>query len=89
MAKIIQLNKESRPGRDGLPLVADVLILGGGSAGTWAALTAARTGSNVVLSDKGYCGTSGATAPSGTGVWHVRPNVELRNAADETRCRPE
>lgn len=47
----------------------DVLILGGGPAGTWAALKAAEQGSSVILADKGYCGTSGATAPSGTGVW--------------------
>lgn len=50
---------------------ADVLVLGGGPAGTWAAIAAARAGARVVLADKGYCGTSGATAPSGTGVWYV------------------
>lgn len=43
-------------------LEADVLVLGGGPAGTWAAVTAARDGASVVLADKGYCGTSGATA---------------------------
>lgn len=48
---------------------ADVLVIGGGPAATWAALKAAGNGSNVILVDKGYCGTSGATAPSGTGVW--------------------
>jgi glycine/D-amino acid oxidase-like deaminating enzyme len=54
--------------RDEHTLEADVLVLGGGPAGTWAAWTAASAGARVVLADKGYCGTSGATAPSGTGV---------------------
>ena len=47
----------------------DVLVIGGGPAATWAALKASQNGASVVLVDKGYCGTSGATAPSGTGVW--------------------
>lgn len=45
-------------------ITTDVLVLGGGPAGTWAALSAAKQGVRVVLADKGYCGTSGATAPS-------------------------
>lgn len=48
---------------------ADVLVIGGGPAGAWAALKASQNGSKVILVDKGYLGTSGATAPSGTGVW--------------------
>ncbi|SAL42666.1 L-aspartate oxidase [Caballeronia sordidicola] len=51
---------------------ADVLVLGGGPAGTWAALHAARGGARVVLADKGYCGTSGAAAASNNNVWYVR-----------------
>jgi succinate dehydrogenase/fumarate reductase flavoprotein subunit len=66
-------------------LVADVLVLGGGPAGTWAAWTAASNGAQVVLADKGYCGTSGATAPSGTGVWYVPPDEEQREAARASR----
>jgi succinate dehydrogenase/fumarate reductase flavoprotein subunit len=38
-----------------------------------------------VLVDKGYCGTSGATAPSGTGVWYVEPTEEQREAAMKSR----
>lgn len=64
---------------------ADVLIIGGGPAGTWAALTAAAKGAKVVLADKGYCGTSGATAPSGTGVWYVDPTGEHREKAKASR----
>src|SRR3954467_5244044 len=66
-------------------LHADVLILGGGPAGCWAAITAAASGATVVLADKGYCGTSGATAPPGTGVWSVPPDAEARAQARASR----
>jgi succinate dehydrogenase/fumarate reductase flavoprotein subunit len=52
---------------------ADVLVLGGGPAGTWAALAGARAGAAVVLADKGFCGTSGATASGGNNLWYVPP----------------
>lgn len=68
-----------------IELVSDVLVIGGGPAGTWAALTAAAKGSKVILVDKGYVGTSGATAPSGTGVWYVEPDKELREKAKQSR----
>lgn len=58
----------------GLDITCDVLVLGGGPAGTWAAFEAARAGARVVLADKGFCGTSGATAPSGTSIWYVEPD---------------
>ena len=58
---------------DRLELDADVLVLGGGPAATWAAVKARQHGATVVLADKGYCGTSGATASVGTGVWYVPP----------------
>ena len=44
-------------------MTVDVLVLGGGPAGAWAAWSAASQGARVVLADKGYLGTSGATAP--------------------------
>lgn len=64
----------------------DVLVIGGGMAGAWAALGAARAGARVVLVDKGYCGTSGVTATAGPGHWWVAPAarndaVRLRAAA--------
>lgn len=70
---------------DTLVLEADVLVLGGGPSGTWAAWAAASSGARVVLADKGYCGTSGATAPSGTGVWYVPPDPEAREEARASR----
>lgn len=71
--------------RSDVNLKADVLVIGGGPSGTWAALTAAKEGAKVVLADKGYCGTSGATAPSGTGVWYVNPTPEERESAMKSR----
>jgi succinate dehydrogenase/fumarate reductase flavoprotein subunit len=66
-------------------LNTDVLVIGGGPAGTWAALAAAGEGRTVVLADKGYCGTSGATAPSGVGVWYVPPDADAREEARASR----
>ncbi|MBW5440171.1 FAD-binding protein [Bradyrhizobium canariense] len=57
-----------------LSLMADVLIVGGGMAGAWAATSAAQAGAKVVLADKGYCGTSGVTAAAGPGHWWVPPD---------------
>lgn len=64
-------------------LSADVLIIGGGLAGTWAAVAAAREGAKVVLADKGYCGTSGVTATAGPGHWWVPP--QQRQSAIDRR----
>ena len=44
---------------------ADVLIIGGGFAGTWAALRAADLGARVILVDKAYVSRSGASTLSG------------------------
>ncbi len=66
-------------------LSADVLVVGGGPAGTWAAIKAAQAGADVVLVDKGRCGSSGATASVGTGIWYVEDEPELREAAMASR----
>ena len=44
-------------------LEADVAVLGGGIAGCWAAISAARTGAKVVLLEKGDVKRSGAGGP--------------------------
>ncbi|MFT4439306.1 FAD-binding protein [Caballeronia sp. 15715] len=62
---------DAHPVAASIVLQADVLVLGGGPAGTWAALSAARQGARVVLADKAYCGTSGAAAASNNNVWYV------------------
>ncbi len=62
-------------------LGADVLVIGGGIAGTWAATAAARTGARVILAEKGWCGTSGVAATAGPGHWWVPPDPALRAQA--------
>ena len=61
---------------------ADVLVLGGGLAATWAAATAAQSGASVVLADKGFCGASGVTATAGPGHWWVPPDARDRAIRD-------
>src|SRR4051812_48077463 len=70
---------------ESLDLVADVLIIGGGMAACWAALSAAQRGAQVVLVDKGYVGTSGVTATGGPGHWWVSPEGSAREEAIEKR----
>jgi succinate dehydrogenase/fumarate reductase flavoprotein subunit len=48
----------------------DVLVLGGGIAGCWAAIGAARQGAKVILVEKGVARTSGAGG-SGVDHWHA------------------
>jgi succinate dehydrogenase/fumarate reductase flavoprotein subunit len=72
-----------RPPQDALDALADVLVIGGGPAGAWAAVAAADAGARVVLVDKGYLGTSGATAPSNTGTWFVPPGEGRRIAIEQ------
>jgi len=70
---------------DGVSIDADVLVIGGGPAGCWAAVSAANAGAQVVLVDKGYCGTTGATASAGVGVWYVEPEQDARERAIQSR----
>jgi succinate dehydrogenase/fumarate reductase flavoprotein subunit len=68
-----------------LSLETDVLVIGGGMAAAWAAISATREGAAVTLVDKGYVGTSGVTATAGPGHWFVPPDPEKRTAAIEQR----
>ncbi|WP_337098361.1 FAD-binding protein [Paenibacillus sp. YIM B09110] len=68
-------------------VTADVLVIGGGPAGAWAAWSAAKEGAKVVLVDKGYLGSSGATAPGGTNLLYLPPDKELREAAVQARMK--
>lgn len=61
-----------------LSLSADVLVVGGGPAAAWAAISAAEAGAAVVLVDKGYCGSSGAAATAGVGHWLAPTGSEKR-----------
>ncbi|MFI1533401.1 FAD-dependent oxidoreductase [Streptomyces anandii] len=57
-------------------LPTDVLVIGGGPAGTWAAIKAALAGADVVLADKGYTGAAERPHPSApaSGTWTMSPN---------------
>ena len=62
---------------------ADVLVVGGGIAGCWAAISAARTGAKVVLLEKGDTVRSGAGGP-GCDHWCNAPaNPHSRVDPDE------
>jgi succinate dehydrogenase/fumarate reductase flavoprotein subunit len=78
MAELIRTN-----GPEPLQIEADVLVVGGGMAACWAAISAARAGAHVVLVDKGYVGTSGVTATGGPGHWWVSPEGTARAEAIE------
>ncbi|GII63806.1 pyridine nucleotide-disulfide oxidoreductase [Sphaerisporangium krabiense] len=76
----------SRPSPGGaLVAEADVLVIGGGPAGAWAAVAAAEAGAEVVLADKGYCGTSGSAASGGNNLWYLPPDPARREAAIAAR----
>ena len=62
---------------------ADVLVLGGGIAGCWAAISAARTGAKVVLFEKGDVRRSGAGGPGCDHWCNVPANPLSRVDPDE------
>ncbi|MEC0227234.1 FAD-binding protein [Paenibacillus alba] len=66
---------------------ADVLVIGGGPAGAWAAWSAAKQNAKVILVDKGYLGSSGATAPGGTNLLYLPPDPVLREKAVQQRYK--
>jgi succinate dehydrogenase/fumarate reductase flavoprotein subunit len=71
---------------DHTDLTAGVLVIGGGLAGAWAALSAAQQGADVILVDKGYCGTSGVTATAGVGHWYLPPEARDAEVAERSRA---
>ena len=61
-------------GDSDLNLTADVLVIGGGPAGIWAALTASEQGAKVIIAEKGYVGTSGPFSSANTGIYYIKPD---------------
>ena len=61
----------------------DVLVLGGGIAGCWAAISAARTGAKVVLFEKGDVKRSGSGGPGCDHWCNVPGNPLARMSPDE------
>lgn len=74
-------------GETDVKLTADVLVIGGGPAGAWSAWSAASKGAKVVLVDKGYLGSSGATAPGGTNLLYLPLDKEMREKAVQQRMK--
>lgn len=64
----------------------DVLVIGGGPAATWAAISAAESGSRVTLVDKGFCGTSGATAAGGNNLWLIAPGPRREESVRDSEA---
>lgn len=71
----------ARPVEPSLDLETDVLVIGGGPAGLWSALTARQEGARVVLVDKGFAGSSGVAAAATAGHWWVPPDPEAPEGA--------
>ncbi|SIR35387.1 Succinate dehydrogenase/fumarate reductase, flavoprotein subunit [Rhizobium sp. RU35A] len=65
----------------------DVLVIGGGPAGCWAAWNAVSAGMSVILIDKGYVGTSGATAAGNTTTIYTKRGTAERAATVDQRLR--
>ena len=75
----------TRKPSDRTDLIADVLVIGGGPAGCWAALSALEAGASVVLVEKGYVGTSGATAAGNSSIIYTASGSVERAKAIEAR----
>ncbi|MGW4632339.1 FAD-binding protein [Nocardia sp. NPDC004415] len=65
----------------------DVLILGGGPAGLWAAVAAAAAGARVVLADKSRSGSSGPTVHGTTVLWDIEPGQDRAEAVAASIAR--
>jgi succinate dehydrogenase/fumarate reductase flavoprotein subunit len=73
MASVSHINERVPGENHDIALTADVLVIGGGPAGCWAALAAAHAGAKVVVAEKGYLGTSGTQVAAGTNAYHNIP----------------
>jgi len=69
-------------------LSADVLVIGGGPAGQWAALTAARAGASVVVAEKGYTGTAGPLSSAVSGIYYIKPDDPIHRTGMVTARMP-
>ncbi|MDH3882564.1 MAG: FAD-binding protein, partial [Desulfobacterales bacterium] len=58
-------------------LKSDVLIIGGGFGGLWAALRAAECGASVTLVDKSFAGKSGHSYFAGGAMMVLLPEDDL------------
>src|SRR5210317_1428974 len=58
-------------------LKSDVLIIGGGFSGLWAAIRAAESGASVTLIDKSFAGKSGHSYFAGGAMMVLLPEDDL------------
>jgi succinate dehydrogenase/fumarate reductase flavoprotein subunit len=67
---------------------SDVLVIGGGAAGSIAAIAASDAGADVLLTNKGFLGRTGTTASTQGGIAGVLepPDDPSRFADDMLRC---
>jgi succinate dehydrogenase/fumarate reductase flavoprotein subunit len=61
-----------------ITLTADVLVIGGGPAGIWAAIAAVQQGASVIVSEKGYVGTAGPFSQANTGIYYAKPDDPIQ-----------
>lgn len=61
-------------------MAADVLVIGGGLSGLWAAIRAAERGADVLIVDKGFVGAAGVSVFAG--------GVVLANSPDDPEMAP-
>jgi len=82
----VQEIRPANPGFD-VDLSVDVLIIGGGPSGVWAALSAIEDGATVAIAEKGYLGTSGPFGVgANTGIYYIMPDdQEQRDAIVHAR----
>ena len=64
----------------------DVLVIGGGLAGCWAAIAATRQGSRALVVDKGFVGGSGCSVFAGGVVLYLTPDDDPADFVRE-HCR--
>ena len=64
----------------------DVLVIGGGLAGCWAAIAATRQGSRALVVDKGFIGGSGCSVFAGGVVLYLTPDDDPADFVRE-HCR--
>jgi succinate dehydrogenase/fumarate reductase flavoprotein subunit len=74
MATVTSIGERIGAASSDLRLTADVLVIGGGPAGIWAALTAAQSGAQVIIVEKGHVGTAGPFSSANTGIYYIKPD---------------
>jgi len=81
MASVISASDRLATSDYDLELTADVLVIGGSLAGSWAAIAAALDGAKVIVVDKGYVGSSGPIAAGSVGAYYIKPDDPIQRDA--------